>query len=141
MFQIGQTVRVKKFGIASGKETKHAGQIFKIHKIMNGDKTNVFGPLYYLDGAQEFGYYAGSLDAYNEGVYPMLKTIGSDMKSFIAEHKSAIYWIAVMFLLDHVLFQGAFRERLHGLMNKLLGKVESQIDGKTVSLVPPEAKP
>lgn len=72
----------------------------------------------------------------NEGVVPMLKTIGSDLKAFIAEHKSTIYWIALMFLLDHVLFQGAFRERLHGLMNKLLGKVESQIDGgKTVSLV------
>lgn len=66
----------------------------------------------------------------------MLKTIGSDMKAFIAEHKSTIYCIAVLFLVDHVFFQGAFRERLHGMMNKFLGKVEAQIDGKPVTLVP-----
>jgi len=74
------------------------------------------------------------------GDLPMLKTVGSDMKAFIAEHKSAIYWIALMFLADHILFQGAFRERLHGLMNKLLGKVEAQIEGKAPVALVPEQK-
>src|SRR5262249_29697450 len=45
----------------------------------------------------------------------MLKTISSDMKSFLVEHKSTIYTIAALFLVDHIFFQGAFRERLHGI--------------------------
>jgi len=90
-----------------------------------------------LDTSNGIGLWSTELDLVtNTGVTNMLKTVGSDLKGFIAEHKSVIYWIAVMFLLDHVLFQGTFRERLHGLMNKLLGKVESQIDGKApVTLV------
>lgn len=72
----------------------------------------------------------------NEGVYGMLKTVGSDFKTFLTDNKSVIYTIAVLFLMDQLLFQGAFRERLHSLMNKFLGKVESQIDGdKPVALV------
>lgn len=71
----------------------------------------------------------------NEGEVNMFKQVGSDLKAFIAEHKSVIYWLAVLFLADHFFFQGAFRERLNGIMNKMLGKVESQLDAKTVTLV------
>lgn len=142
MFKIGDKVRVKEFSIVDGKRTKHVGQIFTVNKMDHGKESDKFGSLLRFNelGPNE-GYYTGTLEAYNEGVYPMLKTIGSDMKAFIAEHKSAIYMIAVMFLLDHILFQGAFRERLHGLMNKFLGKVESQIDGKNPVTLVPEVKP
>ncbi len=60
----------------------------------------------------------------------MLGTISSDLKKFIVEHKSTIYVVAVLILLDHFLFQGSFRDRLHGLMNKMLGKVEALVEQK-----------
>lgn len=75
-----------------------------------------------------------------KGEKSMLKSIGSDLKEFLAEHKSVIYWIAVALLADHVFFNGAFREKLHGLMNKLLGKVEAQIEGKPGVALVPETK-
>ncbi len=60
----------------------------------------------------------------------MFKSISQDLKKFVIDHKSTIYVLAVLVLVDHFLFQGAFRERLHGLMNKMLGKVEAMLDKK-----------
>ncbi len=140
MFKIGDEVQVKPYRIQNLTERNpNANLVGKILKIDPATaKDDLYGPIYWIDAKN--GFFAGNLELINPGVYPMLKTVGSDMKAFIAEHKSAIYWIAVMFLLDHILFQGAFRERLHGLMNKLLGKVEAQIDGKAPVALVPEQK-
>lgn len=61
----------------------------------------------------------------------MLKTLSSDITGFIKDHKSTIYVVALLILVDHFLFQGAFRERLHNMMSKLVGKVEAQLDKKS----------
>lgn len=60
----------------------------------------------------------------------MLGTISQDLKKFVLDHKSTIYVLAVLILADHLLFQGQFRERLHKMMNTLLGKVENMIEKK-----------
>lgn len=36
--------------------------------------------------------------------------------------------IAVLFLADHFFFAGKFRQRLHGLVDKMLGKAEQRIE-------------
>lgn len=58
----------------------------------------------------------------------MLSEIGTDLKGFIRENRNIIFWLAFAFLIDHFFFQGAFRERLHNAVNKLIGKVEKQIE-------------
>ena len=61
---------------------------------------------------------------------PMLKEIGTDLKGFISENRTIIYWMAVLFLLDHFFFNGSFLERLKGLMERMIGRVEKHIDKK-----------
>ena len=60
----------------------------------------------------------------------MLSDISKDVKGFITDNRQIIYWMALIFLLDHFFFAGAFRERLKGLAEKMLGKVEKQIEAK-----------
>jgi hypothetical protein len=52
-----------------------------------------------------------------------------DFKGFIKEHKSLLYWVAIAVLADHFLFNGAFREKLKGLMGNLVGKLEKKVEG------------
>lgn len=65
---------------------------------------------------------------------PMLTNILTDAKKFVVEHKSTVYCVAVMLLIDHLVFNGSFRTRLQSIMSKLIDKVEKKLDGK------PEAK-
>ena len=58
-----------------------------------------------------------------------LKTVIGDVKGFVKEHRSTLYIIAIVFLVDHLVFEGAFRGRLKGLVDKLLNKAESSIAG------------
>lgn len=58
----------------------------------------------------------------------MLGTVSKDLKSFILEHKLTIYWIAVLLLVDHFFFNGAYRQKINGIMHKLIGKVEDTVD-------------
>lgn len=57
----------------------------------------------------------------------MISEVSKDMKAFIKEHKSAIYWVAILMLCDHFFFHGAFKEKLREMMNKMIGKVEDKI--------------
>lgn len=57
----------------------------------------------------------------------MITEVAKDMKAFVKEHKSVIYWIAVLFLIDHFFFEGNFKTKLHDMTNKLIGKVEAKI--------------
>jgi hypothetical protein len=138
MFNIGDRVIVrtgpdKNGGTAQDTPAGLKGKVISLHTNVTKDRDYVK-----LDTSNDHGVWSDQLDLITKpGVYDMFKVIGADMKAFIADNKSAIYMIAVMFLADHILFQGAFRERLHGIMNKLLGKVEAQIDGnKPVALIP-----
>lgn len=47
---------------------------------------------------------------------------------FVSEHRNVIYTIALVVLADHFLFDGKFREKLKGLVDKMLCKAEKQLD-------------
>ena len=65
-----------------------------------------------------------------KGTSNMLKDLSTDVKGFISDNRQIIYWMALIFLLDHFFFQGAFRDRLKGLAERMIGKVEKQIEEK-----------
>ena len=58
----------------------------------------------------------------------VMKELLDGFKKFITENRTIIYWLAVAFLADHFFFKGAFREKLHQLVTKIIGRVEKQID-------------
>ena len=60
----------------------------------------------------------------------MLKDITTDMKAFMHDNRNVLYWLAVAFLADHFFFGGAFRARLNSLVEKMIGRVEKQIEAK-----------
>lgn len=60
----------------------------------------------------------------------MITNILTDVKKFVAEHKSTVYCVAVMLLIDHLVFNGSFRAKLQSIMSKLIDKVEQKLDGK-----------
>lgn len=57
----------------------------------------------------------------------MLKEIASDMREFIKQNRSVIYTVALVALVDHFVFEGAFRTRLKALVDKFLTKAEKAI--------------
>lgn len=59
----------------------------------------------------------------------MLKDISADVKGFISENRNIIYWLALAFLADHFFFGGAFRQRLNALVERMIGRVEKQLEG------------
>lgn len=52
------------------------------------------------------------------------------VKEYLKEHKSIIMTIAVVLLVDHLVFQGAFREKVKSLVDGLLNKAQKQLDDK-----------
>lgn len=60
----------------------------------------------------------------------MLKEITTDAKAFIHDNRNIIYWLALAFLADHFFFGGAFRQRLNALVEKMIGRVEKQLEAK-----------
>ncbi len=58
-----------------------------------------------------------------------MKELLTDAKTFVKEHKSVFYWVAIVALADHFVFKGAFREKLKEVVNKLIGKLEKQVEG------------
>lgn len=57
----------------------------------------------------------------------VFKAVGEDFKSFMKENKSVIYWIGFLLILDHYIFEDAFREKLKGLVHRMIGKVEDTL--------------
>lgn len=62
----------------------------------------------------------------------MLSEVAKDMRGFVKEHKSMIYWVLVLFMLDHFFFQGSFKAKLKSMMDNLVGKIESKINDAKV---------
>lgn len=60
------------------------------------------------------------------------KGLFSSMKDgvteFFSENRSVITWLALIFLVDHFFFKGAFRERLHRMVEGMIGKIEKKIE-------------
>ncbi len=59
-----------------------------------------------------------------------MKEIINDLKKFVSEHRNIIYTVALVALADHFLFDGKFREKLKGLVDKMLNKAEKQLDNQ-----------
>jgi hypothetical protein len=57
----------------------------------------------------------------------VFREIATDIKTFIKENKSLIYFIAFALLLDHFLFHGALKARLHAMIEKLMQRVENKV--------------
>lgn len=127
MYNVGDMVKINLKDANSIDAKARPGQVFTITD-MGHSKGEMY--LNSKNFVPTLSVWAKDVTIYKKGENNMLKSIGSDLRDFIKENKSVIYWIAVAMVADHVFFKGAFREKLHGLMNKLLGKVEAQIEAK-----------
>ena len=54
------------------------------------------------------------------------KNMLSDIRKYISDNRDAIYTIAFVAVLDQLLFEGAFRERLKTMVEGFLKKVENK---------------
>jgi|HubBroStandDraft_3_1064219.scaffolds.fasta_scaffold94491_3 hypothetical protein len=59
----------------------------------------------------------------------LVKTVVADIKGFIAEHKTIIYSVIVLLLIDHFFLGGKLKERIKASAEKLFGVVEKKIEG------------
>lgn len=57
----------------------------------------------------------------------MFKEITSDVRGFILEHRSIIYFLVFALLIDHLIFRGVFKARLESMVDKMVAKVEDKI--------------
>ena len=65
-----------------------------------------------------------------EGIQP-IKTQGGSvvetLKSYFKKHEDVLISLAVVLVVDHFIFNGAFREKVEAIVNKLLDKAEKSI--------------
>jgi hypothetical protein len=73
------------------------------------------------------GFYAYRFQPIQSSFGASMKTILADMQAFISSNRNIIYWIALVFLVDHFFLRGTFRDRLNKLIESILNKVEAQI--------------
>lgn len=64
---------------------------------------------------------------HSTGVKHMFKSVSDDVVAFIKEHKETIYLVGAVAVLDQLLFNGAFRERIKGVVEAMLKKVEEKL--------------
>lgn len=57
----------------------------------------------------------------------MFSEIATDIKSFIGEHRGVIYFVLITLVIDHFFFRGAFKARLHSMIDRMVTKVEEKI--------------
>lgn len=60
----------------------------------------------------------------------VLKEVFSDLRGYVKDNRELVYTIAFLFIIDHLIFDGAFRERFKGLVDRLLGKAEAKLAAK-----------
>lgn len=58
----------------------------------------------------------------------MIEEIRDDIRAFMKEHKSIIYWTLILYVVDHYCFEGALKTRLQKMVHNLVGKVEEKLD-------------
>lgn len=58
----------------------------------------------------------------------MVTEVVQDAKKFIKDHKSTIYVVAILLVVDHFMFNGAMKEKLKAIMQNLIGKVEAKLN-------------
>lgn len=57
----------------------------------------------------------------------LMNTVIQDLKTFIREHRTLIYSIVVILLVDHFFLGNKLTARIKGMVEKLLGSVESKV--------------
>ena len=60
-----------------------------------------------------------------------MSTITSDIKGFISQHRNVIYSVVLILLVDHFFLGGKLKERVKGMVEKLLGTVEKKVSDIT----------
>lgn len=60
-----------------------------------------------------------------------VKTVMTDVKSFISDNRNTIYLVVAVLLIDHFFLNGRFTDRIKASVEKLLGKVERKVDAIT----------
>ena len=61
----------------------------------------------------------------------IMKTALDDIKNFIHEHRTAIYMVAAILLIDHFFLGGKLTARIKAMCEKLLGAAEKKIHDAT----------
>lgn len=51
-------------------------------------------------------------------------TVLKDIRAFIIENRALLYWLTLLFILDHLVFEGAFKDRLKVIVEGIIKKVE-----------------
>ena len=83
-----------------------------------------------VSGLSQLNLQTAQVAAKKKGwVRRMFDSIKEAIGSFFKENQSIILWIAVLFLADHFFFAGKFRARLHALVEGMIAKVETKVQG------------
>ena len=73
-----------------------------------------------------------TIDSVKTRAYKNMNSFTEDIKNFIKENRSIIYWIIALFLLDHFVFEGKFRDKLKDLAGKMFDKVSKKVEATEV---------
>jgi hypothetical protein len=59
----------------------------------------------------------------------VFNVIATDVKSFVVEHRSILYFVVIALIVDHLLFRGVFKARLQAMLESMISKVEEKVAG------------
>lgn len=54
------------------------------------------------------------------------KTMIQNVKNYVEKHRDIIFTVGFIFLVDHFMFKGALRDRLKGMIEGVISKVEKE---------------
>jgi len=57
----------------------------------------------------------------------MLKSVFEDVRGYISDNREIVYTIAFVLIVDQLVFDGAFRERIKAIIDGLLKKAENKV--------------
>lgn len=60
----------------------------------------------------------------SKGIFASMK---DGVAEFFHDNRTMISWLALIFVVDHFFFKGAFRDRLHKMVENMIGKIEEKI--------------
>ena len=112
-------------------------EIFDVWLAKNGEhyRVNVVLNTGNMDNPISFNYkkHEDAVAKFNEIVtkmegQSMMSTVTDDVKKFLSENRKTIYWIAILFLMDHFFFEGQFRTKLNDLVEKMINRVEKDLE-------------
>lgn len=64
----------------------------------------------------------------NEEKKSMIKELKDDMKKFMREHKTVVYWTIGLILIDRIYFESHFQEKLLKIAKRMIDKLEHRLD-------------